>query len=68
MVIGWLKEMEVVAKPYCTVPATPEFDGRLAVFTVVVAVIAVKSEVDAVVIVVDAGTLTVDEPMDTCTG
>lgn len=60
--------MEVETNPYCSVATTPEFVGRSEVETDVVAVIAVKSELEAVVKFVFAGILTVAEPTETTTG
>ena len=68
IVTGWLRDIEEEARPYSTVPSTPEFEGRLEVETVVVAMIAVKSELEAVVKDVPAGMLTVAEPTVTVTG
>ena len=68
IVTGVLKVIGLEANPYCTVPATPEFAGRLEVETDVVATIVVKSEVDPAVIVVPEEMFTVDEPIVTSTG
>jgi hypothetical protein len=68
IVTGSLREIEEEAKPYCTAPTAVSFDGRSDVVTEVVAVIPVKSELEAVVKTVPAGMLTVEEPIVTVTG